>query len=146
MRAPIENFYEEIVDDNIDVYCCSNRSCEVQIIRGIHVESRVLDEPPSATARARDCINIYVKSVRSATSPSCYAAATAETSATGTKVYCRNCDSVLGHCSGRATDQIVFDWYKLSELWICNEDECVREVFITNRKQNERLIFARHSS
>lgn len=134
MRAPIENFNEEIIDDNIDVYCCSNRSCEAHIIRGINIEEKILDEPAIVTAKADNCINIYIKSKQSIDSPTCYSATTFETSMSGTKIYCRQCDNVLGYCEGNGTDGIVFDWDKLTELWICNEDECIREVLMTERK------------
>lgn len=133
MRAPIENFNEEIVDDNIDVYCCSNRSCESHIVRGINIE-KIFEESIIINAKASNCINIYVKSKRLIEIPTCYIATAIEIPKTGTIVYCRNCDNALGYCSGNGSDEIAFDWHKLNELWICNDDECIKEFSISDGK------------
>lgn len=143
MKAPIETFYEDIVDTDIEVYCCGhrhqNRMCEAHILRSIHIVAYKLDEPAVVCAEAKNCINVFVNPLPPSDEKPGWTAVNIETAADGTSVLCRNCEGVLGQC---IDNQIHFTYTKLHELWIGQFDNCVHEYHLDS-KQNVRLIDAR---
>lgn len=145
MKAPIENFYEDIVDNDIEVYCCGhrhqNRVCEAQILRSIHIVAYKLDEPAVLCAEAKNCINIFVNPIPPSQTKPGWSAVNIEKATDGTDVMCRNCEGIIGKC---IENQIHFNYSQLRELWIGQHDHCVHEYGLES-KQNVRLMEARAS-
>lgn len=143
MKAPIESFYEEIVDTDIEVYCCGhrhqNRLCETQILRSIHIVAYKLDEPSVLCVEAKNCINVFVNPIPPSQTRPGWTAVPIEKAADDTNVMCRNCENVIGKC---LDNQIHFNYSHLRELWIGHHDHSVHEYGLDS-KLNVRLIEAR---
>lgn len=135
MRAPIENFYEEILDNQTnEVFCCGHRfgtfqMCNTQIVRSINLKSIPStnnDNVSVSLAKVENCINIYVKPVKVINSTTEIIVQDKNPSDARTAaVHCRNCESILGHLSPEKC--IVFNENKLTELWLHQDDFCIRE-------------------
>lgn len=143
MKAPIESFYEEITDNDIEVYCCGqrhqNRLCDAQILRSIHIVAYKLDEPAVLCVEAKNCINVFVNPIQPSQAKPDWSAVFIENAADDTNVMCRNCEGVIGKC---IENQIHFNYSKLRELWIGNHDNCVHEYGLDS-KLGVRLMEAR---
>lgn len=144
MKAPIESFYEEITDTDIEVYCCGhrhqNRVCEAQILRSIHIVAYKLDEPAVLCAEAKNCINVFVNPRPPPHAKAGWSAVSIEKAADGTSVMCRNCEGIIGKC---IENQIHFNYSHLRELWIGDHDQCVHEYGLDS-KQAPRATRRRH--
>lgn len=140
MKAPILDFYEEIVDDENDVYVCNNKSCGAHIVRVIHIVSYKMNEPAIVCVEDNDCINVYSKPRKThelerrhiiALSPKSNGTTSFDVNARNgnggdeLEVFCRSCDGFLGH---RIGSLIHFVFENLDEVIINELDHCVHEL------------------
>lgn len=150
MKAPIQNFYEEITDDENEVYVCNhrinNQPCATQLFRFIHIASYILDDPSYICVDIDDTINTYERpnkkprfitpdpqsagkvttSSSSASSPSAGSLSIIPSSmiCEDIQVFCRNCEGFLGY---RNETKIQFQFQQLTEIFIMDDDHCVDE-------------------
>lgn len=128
MQAPIQTFNEEIFGNDNEVMVCASKDCNIQIIRGGSIYTNDI-EPVRVLVKIDKCINIFVKAQKCEEGERCYKAMEIEAAPAGTKVHCRKCEGVIGHCIGDGSSRIILYYDHLEEIWIGNEDECVRELW-----------------
>lgn len=156
MRAPILNFYEEIVDHQNEVYTCDhrieNQSCGTHIFRAQHIASYILDEPAYILVDVDDVINTYEKQTKTSRYLATDASSTGKVTSSSTswnglslippsvinediEVYCLNCNGFLGYRDG---SKMQFQYLKFAEIWVMDSDHCVAEYANESKSAHQR--------
>lgn len=108
MRAPVIDFSDQLINDELAVYICdhnlSGERCNAQILQATSVQLITFDV---ICALEDDCINIYdepTKTVISSAIP-----------IDGNNIHCLKCNGIIGFRKGSL---IIFDSTKLREMMI----------------------------
>lgn len=153
MKAPIQNFYKEIVDHENEVYVCNhqidNQPCATQLFRSLYIESYILDDPSYICVQDDNTINTYDKPKKKARYLHSDAQSAGKVATTSgelslhapsmicedIEVCCRNCDGFLGY---RNTTKIQFQFQQLTEIHITDDDHCVAEYPLETKTSSQR--------
>lgn len=128
MRAPVTDFSDRLVNDELAVYICNNHAngdrCDAQILRATSVKLLTLD---IICAEDDDCINIYDEPTKSVTS----SAITID----GNNILCLKCNGKVGFRKG---SYVIFDSTKLKEMMIYSLNRLITHV--VNQMISEEAI------
>lgn len=156
MKAPIQNFYEEIIDHQNEVYTCDhrieNKPCATHLFRAQNIASYILDEPSYVCVNIDDVINTYEKQTEKPRYPTLDGSTSGKVATLAStwnglslippsvinedvEVYCRNCNGFLGYRDGT---KMQFQYLKLAEIWVMDSDHCVAEYAVEVKSSRRR--------
>lgn len=113
MKAPILDFSDQLINEELDIFICNNRTglnsdcldiCGAQILKKQDVKYLKLE---SVSVEVDDCMNVYDEPSSTVTSSAI--------PVDGNPMHCLKCDEVIGVRSG---SHIVFQSSKLREMTI----------------------------
>lgn len=108
MRAPVINFSDHIVNDELALFLCSNldgaESCDAQLLQAANVKYLNMN---TVCAEDDSCINIYDEPMETV--------ASSATLIDGNNIHCLKCNKIVGTRMGSL---IVFDLTKVKEMMI----------------------------